>query len=118
MTASPNLTLHSPISWRRSVAAALLALQALVACSFVLERQSPVQATVHAHDQETQHAFAHDESNCGLCAVRAQFAAVPPAPAVLPTARLTSRLAWSDRAAAPMRAFAPANPSRAPPLQS
>lgn len=113
-----HLPSRARMLWRRTAAAALLALQMLLVLSPLLERPPTERATAHTHDQQTRHQFAHDESNCGLCAARAQFADIPAAPDLVATLTTSKKIAVADRAAAPARAPRPAHPPRAPPTLS
>ena len=75
------------ISWRRTAAAALIALQAVIAVSPVLERRDEVRRDTHVEAQGGRHLFAHDESTCAVCAVRTASGAAPAeSPALVATA--------------------------------
>lgn len=104
------------ISWRRTAAAALIALQAVIAVSPVIERRDEVRRDTHVEAQGDRHPFAHDESTCATCAARTLVAGAPPQAAAL-FAGTTSRLV--DIAYATVALFtglAPDNHPRAPPV--
>jgi hypothetical protein len=118
MRRTHHVTRWALVSGRQVAAAALFALQLLIAVSPLVERQTPIRPTAHAHDQQTHHLLAHDESTCGVCAARTQVAVEPALPAVLVVVTTPLPMARSDRALAPAGAPRSANPSRAPPVLS
>ena len=112
----PRITCLTLRSWRRTAAAALFALQGVLAVSPVLERRHEVQRDAHVEAQGSRHLFAHDEATCTVCAARSLLGDVPPQPAgLLPAA--TSRcveIAYSAVVLSVERALD--NHSRAPPV--
>jgi hypothetical protein len=118
MRRTRHATRWALISWRQTAAAALFALQLLIAVSPLVERQTPIRPTAHAHDQQTHHLLAHDESTCGVCAARTQVAVEPALPAEFVVVAAHLPVALTERAIAPSGAPRAANPSRAPPVLS
>ena len=114
-----NFRIHTRlalISWRRSAAAALIALQLLIAAWPVLERRSEVRLDTHTEEQGNRHLFAHDETTCTVCSTVRTLVADAPVPTEMLLLRTTTtQVEVSGAPAAPSFEFAPDNPSRAPP---
>jgi len=112
----PHGTSLALISWRRTAVAALIALQAVIAVSPVLERRDEVRRDTHVEAQGNRHLFGHDESTCGVCAVRIASGAAPEeSPALVATAtRGKVEIAYAT-VVLPSGTTAD-NPPRAPPV--
>lgn len=93
----------------------LLALQGLIAGSWVAEPVREVRLGAHVEDHGVRHVDLHSEANCLACAARAMHATLASAIEVAGPAAVSSR----TRPAAPETASAQAVPgtnrSRAPP---
>lgn len=117
-----NLRRHSriaPIFWRRSAAAALIALQLLIAAWPVLERRSEVRLDTHSEEQGNRHLFAHDETTCTVCSTVRNLVADAAVPAeTLQVITTASPMEERAASAAPSFEFFRDNPSRAPPVLS
>ncbi len=106
------------MSWRRSAAAALIALQAVIAVSPMLELRDEVRRDTHVEAQGNPHLFGHDEATCTVCAVRTLVGDVLAEPAALFANGASDRV---DIAYAPVvhpAGVSPGNHSRAPPVLS
>lgn len=115
MLGLPRDTRPALSSWRRSAAAALIALQAVIAVSPVLERRDAVPRDAQVETQGSRHLFAHDESSCAVCAVRTLEADVPPQAAAPIAVATNSLVDPTDAADVRLLEPAPGNHSRAPP---
>lgn len=104
------------ISWRRSAAAVLIALQAVIAVSPVLERRDEVRRDTHAEEQGSRHLLAHDESTCGVCAVRTVASDALPQAAVPVAIVARDMVNVTHPTGALPAGLAPDNHSRAPPV--
>ena len=111
----PRLTRFAPNVWRRTAAAALVALQAVIAVSPVLEQRDEVRPYAHVEAQGSRHLAAHDEETCTVCTVRTLLGDVPAEPAALITTATTGRVAFSYEAVVGSTGLALDNHSRAPP---
>jgi hypothetical protein len=107
---------HAPALWRRISAAALLALQLVVAFSPIAEAQYQPPDTAHIHDQQTNHAALHDESTCAVCAVRTHIARATAPPAPVADAETPYRVAAAALPDGATRDGSLANATRGPPL--
>jgi hypothetical protein len=103
-------------TWRRTAAAALFALQAVIAVSPVLERRDAVRRDAHVEAQGDRHIFAHDESTCATCAARTVVAGAPPQAAALFAGTSSSRVDIAYATVARFTGLAPDNHPRAPPV--
>ena len=103
-------------SWRRTAAAALFALQAVIAVSPVLERRDAVRRHAHVEAQGDRHLFAHDESTCATCAARTLVAGAPPQAAALFALTTSRRVDTAYATVALFTGLAPDNHPRAPPV--
>jgi len=101
--------------WRRTVAAALLALQAVIALSPMLERRHEVRLEAHVEALGSRHLFAHDEATCIVCAARTLASDVPAASAVRDAAATGGRIDIAYAVVAYRVRLARDNHSRAPP---
>jgi hypothetical protein len=73
MTATPLTNANRPSrAFARVVAACVLALQALLATAPVWEDNVASRPVTHVDEGGTQHVSLHGDTNCGLCALRAQ----------------------------------------------
>ena len=115
-----NLSLQSRLalsSWRRSAAAALMALQLLISAWPAMERRSEVRLDVHTEEQGNRHLFAHDETTCTVCTTVRTLVIDAPVPAEALLVRAANNpVARVDTAGEPSPEFSPDNPSRAPPV--
>src|SRR3990172_9078545 len=71
----------TPNRLRRAAAATLLALQAVIALSPVLERRETLKREAHLEQTGSRHLLAHDDATCLMCAARTLMgnaATVPP----------------------------------------
>ena len=116
MLGLPRVTSRALTSWRRSAAAALIALQAVIAVAPMLERRGEVRRATHVAAQGRRHLFGHDEGTCTLCAARTLVRDVPANPAgfVAVTAPGTIDVAYA--VVVPAADAAPDSHSRAPPV--
>lgn len=103
-------------TWRRTAAAALFALQAVIALSPVLERRDAVRRDAHLEAQGDRHLFAHDESTCATCAARTLVAGAPPESAALFAGTTSGRVDIAYATVALFTGLAPDNHPRAPPV--
>ncbi len=106
----------APGLWRRISAAALFALQVVVAFSPVAEAQYQTPGMAHAHDQQTRHAAVHDESSCAVCAVRTHSVRAPEPPAPVADAEAPHRVAVATLPDGTVRDHWLPNATRGPPL--
>ena len=104
------------MAWRRSAAAALLALQAVIAVSPMIERRDEVRRDTHVEAQGSRHLFAHDEGTCTLCAARTLLGDLPADPAPLLALTTRGRVDIAYAAVVHPAGVAPDNQSRAPPV--
>ena len=112
----PHGTRMALATWRRTAAAALFALQAVIALSPVLERRDAVQRDAHAEAQGDRHLFAHDESTCATCAARTLVAGAPPEASALFAGTTGSRVDFAYATGALFTGLASDNHPRAPPV--
>lgn len=117
MPGLPRVTRWALISWRRSAAAALIALQAVIAVSPVLERRHEVRRGAHVETQGSRHLFAHDETTCTVCAARTLVGSVPPEAAALCLGGTSNRVDVTYSEVVNSVGLASDNHSRAPPVQ-
>ncbi len=108
-------TLQALTSWRRSVAVALFALQAVIALSPMLERRDDVRRDSHIEALGSRHLFAHDEGTCLVCSARTLLGHAPTAPAALLVSMEGGRVGYAYAAVLQLTLVAPDNLSRAPP---
>lgn len=73
-------------AWRRTVSVALLALQAVIALSPVIERRHEASRGAHVEALGSRHLLAHDEATCAVCSART-LAIDLPAPSLVLFAR-------------------------------
>ena len=101
--------------WRHPVAlAVLLALQAAIALSPLLEIGERGRMGAHAEQQGAQHKYQHDETTCAVCAVRSMHSSpTHSAPAI--ACERKSWIAALEAPRAPDRRIDPTTFPRAPP---
>ena len=112
------LAIGSRLSWRRVTTAALLALQALVLFSPVVERVIPISRVMHTHDQREHHARLHDDATCAICVARTQLSEAARTPEALTTLVLPREVPERARPAVVTRTSRSTKGSRAPPALS
>lgn len=103
--------------WRRAIAAALLALQSVVALLPAMEQRGEVRLDTHMEAPGNEHLPAHNDATCAVCAVRALWGAVPQQAAPLFPPASIGRADIVFAAVAPTVGVAPDNHPRAPPVE-
>ena len=115
------MTIASPLlrrvqAWPRRLAAlVLLAMQAGVAASALVEFRSESRLSAHAEQDGTRHSGLHNEATCVLCAVRSLQAAAPLQTAHASAVGAHIGVTAGPTATAPRPESLRANLSRAPP---
>ncbi len=119
---SPNSHLVTRWVWhacrracRRGSAAVLLALQAALVVSPIVERAGEIRLDTHVEQQGHAHLMPHDESNCVVCSVRT-LAVDAPVVAPVFTTSTVRRQAVAEVAVKSGVDPRPGKHSRAPPV--
>ncbi|HEY3285778.1 MAG TPA: hypothetical protein VGJ96_01510 [Gemmatimonadaceae bacterium] len=104
-------------NWRRAIATALLALQAVVAWLPLGEQRGAVRFDSHVEAPGSLHLPPHDDATCAVCAARALWGTAPQASAASLLPVLMEQVDIDVRAIAPAVGVKPDNHSRAPPVE-
>lgn len=103
------------MSWRRAAAAALLALQAVIALSPMLEQRETVRRDTHVEALGSHHLISHDDATCTVCAARTLMGTAPATPVAAFPAVARGQVDIAFAAVTPALGISPDNHSRAPP---